>query len=504
MLIAVTLWWLLFFTAAGLCIGSFLNVVIYRLPRDRSLRSPLWSACPNCHQRIRWYDNLPILSYVLLRGRCRRCRRPISPRYVIIEAMMAVIVLMLLDAFFIGATRDGLSDSPVGLTERLALDWPIFTAHVLLFACLLSMSAIDIENYWVDIRFTNLATAAGFVLHTIWTPKHSLHWLRPTDTTAVVCLLAFVGLGLTWVLAVCSPRIDDEDFMFAGDDRTPPTEFPSPSASPARGNAATISEQSASPWFAWVCVGTLLVLLIELMTTELRVTSRDHSLRALIPIILLLLLIVRESTVPRAADEQIIQEIHAERRTARATVLAEFAMLIPAIAFGLMGFMLMTRFGPELAERISQGIHTHLPIHAIPMMRGWMPLEGLATAATGYIIGGALGWAVRILFTLGFGKEAFGTGDIHMMAAAGCVAGWPIVVIGFFLTCVLAMLGWLLTLPFKRSRAVPLGPWLALSFLIVVVFYEPILRFPPIARTLEAAAFVLRDHSPARWVEIQP
>jgi prepilin signal peptidase PulO-like enzyme (type II secretory pathway) len=260
LLIAVTLWWLLFFTAAGLCIGSFLNVVIYRLPRDRSLRSPLWSACPNCNHRIRWYDNLPIISYLFLRGRCRRCRQSISPRYLIIEAMMAVVVLMLLDAFFIGATRAGLSDSPVGLTERLAMDWPIFTAHVLLFACLLSMSAIDMENYWVDIRFTNFATAAGFVLHALWTPRHSLHWIRPTDTTAVICLMALVGLGLVWVLAVCSPRVDDEDFTQPDDEEL----YRMPAGTDAR--CEPISPAAASPWFGWICAAALLLLLIELIT----------------------------------------------------------------------------------------------------------------------------------------------------------------------------------------------------------------------------------------------
>ena len=119
-------------------------------------------------------------------------------------------------------------------------------------------------------------------------------------------------------------------------------------------------------------------------------------------------------------------------------------------------------------------------------MRHWQPLYGFATAASGFVVAGALGWVVRILFTLAFGKEAFGTGDIHLMAATGSVAGWPVVVLGFILTCGVAVLGWLLTLPFKRTRALPLGPWLALSFLAVVIFYAPILELPVVARTLEA------------------
>jgi leader peptidase (prepilin peptidase)/N-methyltransferase len=69
--VLATIWWLFFWTAFGLCIGSFLNVVIYRLPRNQSLRNPVWSACPACGQRIRWYDNLPVVSYLMLRARCR-------------------------------------------------------------------------------------------------------------------------------------------------------------------------------------------------------------------------------------------------------------------------------------------------------------------------------------------------------------------------------------------------------------------------------------------------
>jgi prepilin signal peptidase PulO-like enzyme (type II secretory pathway) len=81
------------------------------------------------------------------------------------------------------------------------------------------------------------------------------------------------------------------------------------------------------------------------------------------------------------------------------------------------------------------------------------------------------------------------------MAAAGCVAGWPIVVLGFFLTCGLAMIGWTACLPFKRSRAIPLGPWLSLSFLIVVIFYEPIVHWPPVDRAIILTQAMLAGNS---------
>lgn len=121
-----------FFLAAplGLIIGSFLNVVAYRLPRGESLVKPR-SRCTSCGAEVRPYDNVPVLSWLLLRGRCRGCREPISPRYPIVELVTAVVFAAVVLAR--------------GLDAGLALDLPFA-------AMLIAVADIDLEHRIVPNR----------------------------------------------------------------------------------------------------------------------------------------------------------------------------------------------------------------------------------------------------------------------------------------------------------------------------------------------------------------
>ena len=83
----------------GLAIGSFLNVCIYRLPQGLSIHSPRRSFCPECRTSIRCYDNIPVLSYLLLKGRCRHCDTAISKAYPLVELMTAILFLCSLYRF---------------------------------------------------------------------------------------------------------------------------------------------------------------------------------------------------------------------------------------------------------------------------------------------------------------------------------------------------------------------------------------------------------------------
>lgn len=108
----------------GLAVGSFLNVVIYRVPRDESIVSPR-SSCPSCGSPIRELDNIPVVSWVLLRGRCRHCQEPISPRYPLVELSCAALF--------------------AGTAARFGYRWDL-PAYLVLFAGLLALSCIDIER----------------------------------------------------------------------------------------------------------------------------------------------------------------------------------------------------------------------------------------------------------------------------------------------------------------------------------------------------------------------
>ncbi|MGC2168860.1 MAG: prepilin peptidase [Acidimicrobiales bacterium] len=107
----------------GLAIGSFLNVVIYRVPRDESIITPR-SHCPTCATPIKEYDNIPVLSWIVLRGKCRHCRAPISPRYIVVELATGALF--------------------AGLAARMGYAWAL-PAFLIFLAALLALSSIDLE-----------------------------------------------------------------------------------------------------------------------------------------------------------------------------------------------------------------------------------------------------------------------------------------------------------------------------------------------------------------------
>jgi leader peptidase (prepilin peptidase)/N-methyltransferase len=148
----------------GLLIGSFLNVCIFRLPRDLSVVRPR-SFCPLCEHPIAWYDNIPLASFLFLRGRCRHCRKPISWRYPLVEALTAA-------SFFWFLLRLG----PTPAAARACV----------LASILITLIFSDIEERILPDEFT-LGIAAGL----------ALSWLVPIRE-----------LGVSFFLFLSNPQVD--------------------------------------------------------------------------------------------------------------------------------------------------------------------------------------------------------------------------------------------------------------------------------------------------------
>jgi leader peptidase (prepilin peptidase)/N-methyltransferase len=138
----------LYVFAVGACVGSFLNVVIARLPKGKSIVRPP-SACPRCGNPIRWYDNIPVVSWILLRAKCRNCGLPISPRYPLVELLTAVLV--------------------VAVFRRFGLGW--HTLGYAVFVCsLVALTFIDLDTWLLPHEITWPLIALGLA-SPLWNPE---------------------------------------------------------------------------------------------------------------------------------------------------------------------------------------------------------------------------------------------------------------------------------------------------------------------------------------------
>jgi leader peptidase (prepilin peptidase)/N-methyltransferase len=178
--------------ALGLAIGSFLNVVAWRVPRGQSVVAPA-SACPNCGHAIRPYDNVPVLSWLVLRGRCRDCASPISPRYPIVEAITGALFVIV-----------GLTMGPAILAAPTAATAWAAGLELLAFLALagfgVALAAIDLDTHRLPNALVYPLTATGAILL-------SAAALLGTDGGALVrALIAAVALGAVYLaIAILKP-----------------------------------------------------------------------------------------------------------------------------------------------------------------------------------------------------------------------------------------------------------------------------------------------------------
>ena len=182
----------------GACIASFLNVVIWRAPRGESIVSPP-SHCPKCNSPIKWYQNIPILSWLALRGKCANCKAPISPRYIFVEALGGVLFL----AAFLHMLKFGLP------LHFLVVYW-------IWIALMIVGSFIDFDHQLLPDFVTVGGMALGLVANAyesffFW---GKIYW----ENFLLYCVggLAF-GFGLLWLVRWLGSKAFKREAMGMGD-----------------------------------------------------------------------------------------------------------------------------------------------------------------------------------------------------------------------------------------------------------------------------------------------
>jgi leader peptidase (prepilin peptidase)/N-methyltransferase len=358
--------------------------VIYRLPEGINIVTPR-SRCPRCEHDLAWYDNVPVLGWLWLRGKCRYCKEPISVQYPLVEATVGLMFAGLYAVYYMTLMRPQfVIDTGFGVT------WAVFVVHLILLAGLFASTVIDAKLFIIPRSIPWTVTVVGVLVLpvAVWLEiRHFQRGLVPiaTPTGITTAVGGLIGLGVSLLLL----RLKVLPLSFA--------DYEGAYEAHQKEHAGAEKE----PWFHYP---------------------------------------------------------HARRE-----VLKETLFLTPPAIGCLVGYLLAPT-GDSVWPAIS------------------FTLGGVAM---GYLFGAALVWVTRILGTLLFGKEAMGLGDVHLLAAIGVVLGPGETIPVFFLApffglaAVLLMFG-VGALVKKKFQPIPYGPYLAGAALVVMIWREPIVAFPPL------------------------
>ncbi|MBC7773321.1 MAG: prepilin peptidase [Pyrinomonadaceae bacterium] len=434
--------WACFVFVFGSCVGSLVNVLVYRLPIGISVLTPP-SRCPMCETRLTWRENIPIFGWLLLRGRCRFCKSRISPEYPIVELIAGLLFvgvfylwyLMPADAAWLGVhwgelrphwTIDDIRDA----WPRHS--WPIFVIMLMLIGSLLAMTIVDAKTYTIPLVLPWFVTIVGFVGHplfALWVQerggrmqlgKFGLHhppWVFSIPETWATVAGAGGGMvGL--IIAMLLMRFNLIRRSFTDYDEW---------ETKARADLAASASAAVPPSDAVSSPATAGDAGAFANDTQ---KNNDDAQKS-------------EGT----PAEMWIQYPHARRE-----MLKELAFVSPCVVLGYGAWILVQQQKLVTAPSLF--------------------FQVLAAVVLGYLIGGGIVWLVRIFGSLAFGKEAMGLGDVHLMAAVGACLGWQHAVIAFFGAAFVGIAWEIFGRIFmgSKSRALPYGPHLAISTFLVLVF----------------------------------
>lgn len=488
---------LLFVFAFGACVGSLINVLAYRLPRGIGVVTPA-SRCPFCETKLRWKDNIPIFGWLFLRGKCRYCKTPISPEYPVVELFAASLFTLFFVLWYLVPAFGGSGYELLGVNLGSARpDWaaidryngvpshsaPIFAVVLLLLGSLLAMTLTDLKTTMIPLVLPWFATAAGLLIHTGYaaflsirgleysmpTAEMSWRWAIPTYgwTSVGLGIGGMVGLAISMVLLKAglirrsfadAEQWEEEHRKAEG---LPPLEsLEDQHLDQDDGDTETGQWRPTSGWLRGPAI---IVIAVVLSAIAGAVVARALGYAPAIGLGIgaavgpILAGVPLRVFVPATRAERELEpgdgpsdaEVWIAYPHARREMVKEMAFLAPPVLGAWAGVLVLGQN------------QTLCPL--------W--LDVLGGVLLGYLVGGGVVWAVRLFGSLGFGKEAMGLGDVHLMAAVGACVGWADAVLAFFGAAFVGILLTFYSLSLSRGvgRAMPYGPSLAIATVLVLL-----------------------------------
>lgn len=474
-----------FVFALGACVGSLTNVLVYRMPLGISVVTPP-SRCPSCQTQLTWRENVPVLGWILLGGKCRFCKARISAEYPIVEAFVGCLFTVVYWLWFLFPSDwnlwgvSVLSLRPEWANEGISSMWPTLVVVLALLSALTAMTIVDAKTSMIPLPLAWAPTIFALLIH----PLHAA-WLAHTEgrlrhvapdwtwtmatpgpngwpligaalggTLGVVIANTLLGLGIIkrswsdyeqWERQHLGPAAPDITLPVLPGVEGEPPEPSSQVAMPSEAIAAKLPETS---------VHTPVSGSPEVFESAAADTP------AASPLV--------DAGAPAAAsgpsDPGSPSDLWLEYPHARREVLREALFLAPIIGFALAGAGLAAKLAGPWTYDVNGAMS--IPAHAAPL---W--LDVLAGVLAGYLIGAGVVWVVRILGTLAFGKEAMGMGDVHLLAAVGAAVGWVDATIAFFGAAFVGLAYALVTAVFRKGfkRAMPYGPHIAVAAVLVIM-----------------------------------
>jgi leader peptidase (prepilin peptidase)/N-methyltransferase len=169
--------------AVGAVVGSFLNVCIYRLPLDLSVNKPRRSFCPSCKKQLAWHQNIPLASWLILRGKCANCGAPIAFRYFAVELLTALLFLLVWKTF----------------------PWPMAIAYWVFVSLLIAATFIDFEHFIIPDEITIGGTIAGVIACGIVPELMNTHARGHALLTSA--LSAVLGYVVLWIVLEAGKKV---------------------------------------------------------------------------------------------------------------------------------------------------------------------------------------------------------------------------------------------------------------------------------------------------------